>query len=695
VKPRHPAPVALVGACLALASSASPAPPTSTPSALHRQWAISAGRAAKIEVRRDSWYRLSRSSLRAAGIDLSSPAGLRLYADGNQVPVRISRGSLEFYGLARDTPSTDTRTYWLIRGPSSGLRIPVVAEPAEHELVFARSFPFTLERKYRTIYSTLQNGERQNYFGSMIYAKPMTLDVATRDLAQPTGSLELVVQGLSKRSHRIAVALNGRQLGQVAFGGQANVSKRFRLERGLVREGTNRMTLTAVGGDADVSFIDTVRLTYPRGYRAERNQLRFSLAPDRAARVTGFSRPNVTVVDITNPSSPRLLRPTMRHARGGFTAVIAPAPHARRLLASTTAPRPAAVVRNRPSSWHETRGADLVIVTHRSFLPQLARLKAYHERQGLKVALVDVEDLYDEFGFGTHGPLAIRAFLARAWSQWRPAPRYVVLAGDATSDPRGYLGYPSRDFVPTKTVDTQYMETASDDWFADFDGDGIPEMAVGRLPVRTAAEAALVVDKIIGYEQAPRTAGREALLVSDNGFESATEALRALLPATTTATIKRSDGPTDRDVRGRILDALNRGPSVVNYYGHGTVALWTGASLLRSADARALANSDGMSLFVMMTCLNGYFIEPKTQSLAEALLRAPHGGAFAVWASSGLTEVSDQIRANEELFRQLDSAEPPRLGDAMVRAKAVVGDPDVRRTWILFGDPLARLRWRA
>jgi hypothetical protein len=382
----------------------------------------------------------------------------------------------------------------------------------------------------------------------------------------------------------------------------------------------------------------------------------------------------------------------MRRARGGFAALIAPALHSRRLLALTTPARPAAVVRNRLSSWHETRGADLVIVSHRSFLPQLARLEAYHERQRLKVALVDVEDLYDEFSFGTHGPEAIRAFLARAWSQWRPRPRYVVLAGDATSDPRGYLGYPSRDFVPTKTVDTQYMETASDDWFADFDGDGIPEMAVGRLPLRTAAEAAVVLDKIIGYEQAPRPAGRDALLVSDNGFESATESLRALVPATTTAaTVNRSDGPTDQDVRGRILDALDRGPSVVNYYGHGSVARWTGAGLLRSADARALANSGGLSLFVMMTCLNGYFIEPKTQSLAEALLRAPHGGAFAVWASSGLTEASDQIRANEELFRQL-AAESPRLGDAMVRAKSVVGDPDVRRTWILFGDPLARLR---
>ena len=52
----------------------------------------------------------------------------------------------------------------------------------------------------------------------------------------------------------------------------------------------------------------------------------------------------------------------------------------------------------------------------------------------------------------------------------------------------------------------------------------------------------------------------------------------------------------------------------------------------------------------------------------------------------------DQIRANEELFRQLAGADSPGLGDAMVRAKSIINDQDVRRTWILFGDPVTRLR---
>ena len=61
----------------------------------------------------------------------------------------------------------------------------------------------TLERKYRTIYSTLQNGERQNYFGDQIYSSPTTLVLRCTDLAQADpGRSSVVVQGLSSEDHR-------------------------------------------------------------------------------------------------------------------------------------------------------------------------------------------------------------------------------------------------------------------------------------------------------------------------------------------------------------------------------------------------------------------------------------------------------------------------------------------------------------
>ena len=93
-----------------------------------------------------------------------------------------------------------------------------------------------------------------------------------------------------------------------------------------------------------------------------------------------------------------------------------------------------------------------------------------------------------------------------------------------------------------------------------------------------------------------------------------------------------------------------------------------------------------------MTCLNGQFYDLWTESLAEALLKAPAGGAAAVWASSALTEPSAQAPMDEELFRGLFAGAAARLGDATARAKAATSDLDVRRSWILFGDPTMRLR---
>ena len=95
----------------------------------------------------------------------------------------------------------------------------------------------------------------------------------------------------------------------------------------------------------------------------------------------------------------------------------------------------------------------------------------------------------------------------------------------------------------------------------------------------------------------------------------------------------------------------------------------------------------------MMTCLNGYFTGTSVDSLAEAVLKAQQGGAVAVWASSGITVPVDQQTVNQELYRQLFNAGPtPTLGDAVQHAKQATQDPDIRRTWILFGDPTMRLR---
>ena len=75
-------------------------------------------------------------------------------------------------------------------------------------------------------------------------------------------------------------------------------------------------------------------------------------------------------------------------------------------------------------------------------------------------------------------------------------------------------------------------------------------------------------------------------------------------------------------------------------------------------------------------------------TLAESFMRA---GSAAVWASSGLTEADQQVLLNREFLRAF-LQDGYTLGEAVRIAKSAVTDPDIRSTWILFGDPLMRAR---
>jgi len=126
-----------------------------------------------------------------------------------------------------------------------------------------------------------------------------------------------------------------------------------------------------------------------------------------------------------------------------------------------------------------------------------------------------------------------QGFPQYAGTSWKIKPRFVLLVGDASYDARTILAWET-GILFHRLIDTSLMETASDDWLADFDSDGIADWQLDGWQLGTPAEASTMVRKIIGYELSEPL--ESMLLVADinNGFdfESASTQLRALIPGT-------------------------------------------------------------------------------------------------------------------------------------------------------------------
>jgi hypothetical protein len=178
-------------------------------------------------------------------------------------------------------------------------------------------------------------------------------------------------------------------------------------------------------------------------------------------------------------------------------------------------------------------------------------------------------------------------------------------------------------------------------------------------------------------------------------FTQAAQSVQRLLPSSLNATDVFAGTLGTSTANQNILSGINNGELLVNYNGHGSVQVWGGGGLFDDTMAASLTNGNKLPLFVIMNCLNGFFHDVYTQSLAEALMLAPNGGAVAVWASSGLTNAGPQFQMNNQLMQVLFSQPAPALGDAVLKAKSGISDIDVRRTFIFFGDPGMRLRMPA
>ncbi|MGB2626054.1 MAG: C25 family cysteine peptidase [Candidatus Acidiferrum sp.] len=672
--------------------------------------------AVKIAVAEEGWYQVSLAALRTAGFEIGRDIhSVHLYAEGVEQPYLLGRGGqgeevIEFYGTGIDTPFSANRIYWLVRGAGEGKQI--FSEPAGSTgNASASSFPFTVIREDRFTYiATLLNGvNNDNFFGAAVTTDPVDqdMDVAHFDASSAMpATLDLTLQGANDgQAHSINVQVNGSTIGQMNFTGQILNEQTFNVQSSLVHDGSNTVTLTALNGDNDVSVVQSIELHYPHSYAADANWLKATAAPGTELHITGFSDSQLRVFDITDPLNISELNGRVSSIAGTYEidCVVPKQGNGERTLlafSSSAISAPVSVTQNSPALLDvQSAGADVVILSHPDFVAALEPLVQLRESEGHHVLVATTDQVYDTYNYGERSPFAIQNFLKDASTRWKLKPQAILLVGDASFDPRDYLGLGDFDFVPTRMIETAAFKTASDDWFTDFESTGYGTIPTGRLPVRTVAGTQLVVGKIVNYEKGAEAGAwnGQALLVGDqntnSNFSAAVVSAAAILPNSLTVSELLADGQDSATFRTQLLAALNNGSLIVDYQGHGAEQQWSFVNFFNTDDAAALTNGGRLPVYLLMDCLNGFFQDVYAQSLAESVLLAPNGGGVAVWASSGFTEQAPQTSMNQAFLAQLATHPSEPIGQLILQAKSGTTDNDVRRTWVLFGDPAMKLHF--
>ena len=675
---------------------------------------------ARLGVAAPGIYRVEAAEL-APLLDFPPPAVASLIANGAlslaQHGLAVAwwdgGGAVEFYGEGIASPFARENAYILTLGPGVA---PAAAgatplAPAPAGLSFRERLD--AEQDLRPVVLLPLDPEGDTWFWEILQAghstnAGRTFALAVPGLAPGAGPAELTVrlQGGSSEQHEVSIEVNGAPVGTVALPGTAAAAAVLELPAGLLAAGANQVTVTATAGG--FVLVDGFGLAYDRLYQAEGSRLVLRGDGHRAVTVRGLGA-GARVLEVSDPLRPAWVAAVVEpDGAGSFQATFAPrAPDAVYLAYDPGfVRRPPTVVADHGTGLlaRGVTGAEYLILAPAGLLEAAARLAAHRGAEGLSTMVLDLQAVYDEVSFGVSDPRAIRDFVAAARKRWVIPPRYLVLAGAGTYDYRDNLGLGGNLIPPLLALSDLGPASlyATDALYGDLDGDGVPEVAVGRIPVTDAAGLAAYIDKLIAYETALVHPGAERVVLAADGpdpasdFRAGGEAMAARLPGGFAAEpVWLSDFATTADARAALFGALGEGAGALVYLGHGGADRLAGVGLLTNADVPGLGNGDRLPVVSAVTCHIGLFALPGFDALGELLVRQPDGGAIAVFAPAWLSNHAGALGLGEALLRRLTETDA-RLGDAVREAAAIAAglgtSSTTLHTYQLFGDPALRPR---
>ncbi|MBC3541717.1 type IX secretion system sortase PorU [Rufibacter sediminis] len=646
---------------------------------------------------------------------------------------------------------SDTTYYYLTVGPSAGLRL-------SQQASLPGSFPVVQtydERWFHEVDLRNMVNSGREWFGEEFtsFALQQNFTVPASDLV-PNSNVWFTsaVMANSPENSSFSVRLNGSALGthQISGRGSYNyhpegVSQVLQFSPALgslaySNELNVAYTYQPGNSSSATGYLNYFTLVAERQLKLYGNQTSFrNLASKRNAvttfQISGLTASDAQVWDVTDPLKPVKQTITLSNGTASFSAN---SQQLREYLAfqGSAFPTPTFLGKVANQNLHSLNlngELDMIIITPTAFSAQAQRLAAHRRsRSGLEVEVVELPKIYEEFSSGKQDITAIRDFLKMLYERSHKQGDdllQVALLGDASFDPKNRIQQ-NTNFIPIyesrQSLDP-ILSYSSDDYIGfldedegewsevDFSRAHLLDVGIGRLPVKSSAEADLVIDKIIRYES-EQTLGnwrKRLIFLADDGDSNEhlndadylaefvernhSDYLPQKIYLDLYPQISVPNGQRSPETNQALREAIEKGALVTNYTGHGNEVSLADEQILTINEIQSWKNRNKLTFFLTATCEIGRYDDPRRTSGAETALFHPEGGAIGLLTTTRPV-YSDGNRALNTnffnfLFSPLSDGSMPTVGVLTQKTKNASLFGVNNRNFALLGDPAMRLAY--
>jgi hypothetical protein len=370
---------------------------------------------------------------------------------------------------------------------------------------------------------------------------------------------------------------------------------------------------------------------------------------------------------------------------------------------------------------------DYLIVTSEQMLSQAERLAQINrDFNDLNVKVVNLTTIYNEFNSSNPDISAVRNFVKYVYDNSEGSLKYLCLFGDASYDYKNRISnntnvVPSWHSLSSFSLSSSFI---SDDFFGMMDynegsmssSDKL-DIAVGRILADSPQRAKDLVDKIESYydEDSFGSWRNNVIVIADDVDEAWEDIIQSTSDSLATiiennnssinikkiyadAFIQESTSGGERypEVNNTIIEGIEVGALVVNYFGHGGEDGIARERIFDKIDASELLNKNKLNCFVSVTCEFTKFDNPNRETAGEFLYWNKNGGSIGLITTTRQIFVSVGVDFNITLQQYLFSLNPNSTYSMAEALRLTKNDPEIsniiqRRLVFFIGDPAMKL----